>query len=298
MNHEEQIDALSSPVEKKYIKIKPGIKGPFTSGDYVRWKLNQVFGPDHWSSMITKGPDLVTLNDNNAYVEAVVRLTVEFADGKVVTHDDVGVWPLVATKDKNGNSVGLDDTSPERYETVLKAVVTDALKACTESLGLCFRPLGDTDLDAIIKGNGNGNKAHVALPTTGTTNAPTNSPPATTTADTPTNSPSATTTADTPTNSPPATTTTSVERVSSTTYYIAATGGKFEFTSEVAREIARLVLGGAPGKNTDFAPAMTALPYFKQAGEDGLELEKAFEIFKDCGMDVEKALAKVCSVYA
>jgi hypothetical protein len=316
MNYEEQILELNKLVDKKYIKTDEHVKGPYTSGDYVRYQLNQIFGNDKWSSTITKGPDMVTLNNNNAYVEVVIRLEVEFANGNKVTHDDVGVWPLAATKNKDGNSVGLTGTAPERYETVLKAVVTDGLKACTEYLGLCFRPLGDKDLEATIR---NANKAPVTRPTVTVPSAPISTPPTQPLA--PVTTPKATqeqgngngngadhseqlpiTGASILTTGGPASGNGANGNgksipVNSTTYYIAATGTKYQFTQPVAREIANTILGGV-GKNTDFAPAMAALPYFFQCSENGMEMAKAIEILRECGMDLEKASSKVYGAYA
>ena len=60
---EAQRQALDAPVDPRHIRKSQNVKGPFTTGDYVRWKMNQVFGPDNWSHTIVKGPDLVTLND-------------------------------------------------------------------------------------------------------------------------------------------------------------------------------------------------------------------------------------------
>jgi hypothetical protein len=65
---QEQRTALDSPVEPRFICQNSHIKGPFTTGDYVRWKMNQIFGPDNWSHTILQGPDLVKVNDLNAYV--------------------------------------------------------------------------------------------------------------------------------------------------------------------------------------------------------------------------------------
>ncbi len=141
--------ALSSPVEQRFIRQNSNVKGPYTTGDYVRWKLNQIFGPDNWSHTLVKGPEIVTLNEINAYVQVVVRLTVQFANGQQVIHEDVGMWLLQATK-----GADLGKTAPERYETVFKAAITDGIKACAEYLGICFRPLTDETLNQEVnKGN-------------------------------------------------------------------------------------------------------------------------------------------------
>lgn len=143
----EQRAALNAPVEPRFICKKSHIKGPFTTGDYIRWKLNQIFGPDNWSHTILQGPELVKINDQSAYVQVTVRLSVRFANDQTVTHDDLGVSVLQATRGSDLNAA-----SPERYETVLKAAITDAVKACAEYLGICFRPLGDESLDKHVRG--------------------------------------------------------------------------------------------------------------------------------------------------
>jgi hypothetical protein len=141
-----QRQALNTPVDHRFINQTQHVKGPYTTGDYVRWKLNQIFGPDNWSHMLLNGPDLIPVNDRNAYVQVTVSLEVNFANGHQVIHHDVGVWPLQATRGSD-----LDGTVPERYETVLKAAITDGIKACSEYLGTCFRPLGDEILDRHIR---------------------------------------------------------------------------------------------------------------------------------------------------
>lgn len=151
-----QRQALSKVVEGRFLRKNPNVKGPYTTGDYVRWKMNQIFGPDHWGHTIIKGPDLITLNEHAAYVQVVVRLRVQFANGLEVSHDDVGIWPLQATRGS-----GLDGTAPERYETVLKAAITDAVKACAEYLGTCFRPLSDETLNAELRQQVSGKIAEV-----------------------------------------------------------------------------------------------------------------------------------------
>lgn len=144
--HEWQLAELEKPVDPKFIQQKPEVKGPYTTGDYVRWQLNRIFGADNWSFTILDGPKIIELNPSNAYAQATCRLTVQFADGQQAMHDDVGVWPLSAGREKDGKEKMLDDAAPERFETVTKACVTDAVKACAEQLGLCFRPITDKAL--------------------------------------------------------------------------------------------------------------------------------------------------------
>ena len=81
----------------------------------------------------------------------MIRLTVQFANGQLVTHDDVGVSPFQATR-----GAALESTALERYETVLKSAVTDGVKACVECLGVCFRPLSDEALNAEIRAKKSG----------------------------------------------------------------------------------------------------------------------------------------------
>lgn len=153
-----QRQALNTPVDPRFVRKNPNVKGNYTTGDYVRWRLNQIFGPDNWSHSLIQGPDLVTLNDQHAYVQVVVRMSVQFANGQQVVHEDVGVWPMQATR-----GADLESTAPERYETVIKSAVTDGVKACAEHLGLCFRPMADEALDAQIR-QMHGNRAAAAQP--------------------------------------------------------------------------------------------------------------------------------------
>jgi recombination DNA repair RAD52 pathway protein len=146
-NVELQRSELSKPVDERFVRRAASVKGAYTTGDYVRLMLNQIFGPDNWSHTVLSGPDMVRLNAGGAYVKTLVRLTVRFANGQQVVHEDVGITVLNA-----GRSVELDAVAPERYETALKAAVTDGLKACAEHLGACFRPMGDADLERSLRG--------------------------------------------------------------------------------------------------------------------------------------------------
>jgi Rad52/22 family double-strand break repair protein len=139
-NVELQRSELSKPVDECFVHRNAGAKGAYTTGDYVRLMLNQIFGPDNWSHTVLSGPELVRLNAGGAYVKTLVRLTVRFANGQQVVHEDVGITVL-----NPGRSLALDEVAPERFETALKAAVTDGLKACAEHLGACFRPLSDAD---------------------------------------------------------------------------------------------------------------------------------------------------------
>jgi hypothetical protein len=145
---ESQRKALSTPVDPRFVNTNKNVKGPYTTGDYVRWKLNEIFGPDHWSHTIVQGPEIVQLSEQSAYVRVIIRLTVKFANGEQVTHDDIGFAPLQATQ-----GARLDGTAPERYETVWKSAITDGVKACAEYLGICFRPLADGKLNRELAGS-------------------------------------------------------------------------------------------------------------------------------------------------
>jgi Rad52/22 family double-strand break repair protein len=146
-NVELQRSELCKPVDERFVRRNASVKGAYTTGDYVRLMLNQIFGPDNWSHTVLSGPELVRLNAGGAYIKTLVRLTVRFANGQQVVHEDVGVTVLTA-----GRSVALDEVAPERFETALKAAVTDGLKACAEHLGACFRPMGDADLERSLRG--------------------------------------------------------------------------------------------------------------------------------------------------
>ena len=146
-NVELQRSELSKPVDERYVRRAASVKGAYTTGDYVRLMLNKIFGPDNWSHTVLSGPEFVRLNAGGAYVRTLVRLTVRFANGQQVVHEDVGITVLNA-----GRNVELDKVAPERYETALKAAVTDGLKACSEHLGACFRPMGDADLERSLRG--------------------------------------------------------------------------------------------------------------------------------------------------
>ncbi len=144
-----QLNALATLVEDWAIKKDRNVKGAFTSGDYVTWQLNSIFTSAGWSFTILSGPEVVTINEANAYVRLVGRLSVRFADGSEAHQDDIGIWPLKATGAQNGGT--LETTAAERYETVEKAARTDCLKNASRNLGICFAPLSDLELLAHIK---------------------------------------------------------------------------------------------------------------------------------------------------
>ena len=110
---------LSALVEPAFVKQAPQVKGPFTSGEYVIWLLNLIFGPGNWSHRVIGEPTIKDINESQAYSQALVGLTVYFADGKQVTHEDVGIWPFSATGAKQGGT--LEATAAERYEQVIKS---------------------------------------------------------------------------------------------------------------------------------------------------------------------------------
>ena len=148
MELEQQIQELNQLVDPWAVKKSKHVKGPYTTGEYVEYQLRRIFGPQNWSFTILSGPETITISNSEAYAQAVGRLTVRFADGSEVTQDSSGVWPLRATAASNGGT--LENTAAERYETVLKAACTDALKAAAERIGTCFRPMSDLDLEAHV----------------------------------------------------------------------------------------------------------------------------------------------------
>ena len=149
LTYEEQLDALAALVEDWAVKRDKAVKGLFTSGDFVTFRLSQIFTPAGWHFIILDGPTVVILNEISAYVRLVGRLKIRFANGEEVFQDDIGIWPLKATNARNGGV--LRDTAPERYETAEKAARTDCLKNAARNLGTCFAPLTDLELLAHIK---------------------------------------------------------------------------------------------------------------------------------------------------
>jgi len=139
-----QLSELTKLVERTFIKTAKEVKGSYVTGDYVTWLLNYIFTPANWSFTILQGPEIITLSDKTAYAQVVGRLEVTFVGGHQAHQDDIGIWPLVATGARKGGT--LNDTSPERYETVSKAARTDCLKNAAYNLGTCFGPLSDTVL--------------------------------------------------------------------------------------------------------------------------------------------------------
>jgi hypothetical protein len=149
MTLEEQIAALAQLIDDWALKQSRQVRGAFTSGEYVEYQLRTILGPHAWSFTILQGPELVTISESEAYAQVVGRLQARFADGSEVHQDAVGVWPLRASNVRDGGT--LEGTSAERYEAVLKAACTDALKAAAERLGSCFRPLTDLELQHHIQ---------------------------------------------------------------------------------------------------------------------------------------------------
>ena len=149
MTLEEQINALKQLPEPWAVKKSRNVRGEFTTGDFVEWKLRNIFGPHNWRFNVQTGPEVIRISETEAYAQVTGRLSVVFNDGQWITQDAVGVWPLKATKASEGGTLE-NGTSAERYETVIKAAVTDSLKACAERLGTCFRPMRDLELRAEI----------------------------------------------------------------------------------------------------------------------------------------------------
>jgi hypothetical protein len=136
-----QLEKLQKLVDSAFVKTAKEVKGAFTTGEYVTWLLNDIFGPFRWNFTILQGPELITLSEQAAYAQVVGRLEVVFADGTKTHQDDIGIWPLVATGARKGGT--LEDTAPERYETACKAARTDCLKNAAYNFGTCFAPLSD-----------------------------------------------------------------------------------------------------------------------------------------------------------
>lgn len=148
---DEQFEELAALVDQAFVKTSKFVKGPFTSSDYVTWKLNHIFTPAGWSFTILDGPAVINLSPQSAYVRTVGRLSVRFADGTEVHKDEAGIAPMYGTKESGGGRLDLDNTAPEVHETASKASISDCLKACAERLGQCFRPLIDQELEYHIR---------------------------------------------------------------------------------------------------------------------------------------------------
>ena len=144
-----QFEELQKLVDPAFVKTAKQVKGSFTTGDYVTYQLNRILSPAKWSFTILDGPDMITLNEQNAYAQLIGRLEVTFADGSMAHQDDVGIWPLVATGARKGGT--LNETAPERYETACKAARTDCLKNASYNLGTCFAPLSDGALVGFLR---------------------------------------------------------------------------------------------------------------------------------------------------
>lgn len=138
LTFDEQLKELAQLVDPDLVQRNQNVKGPYTTGDVVEDTLRRIFGPDKISVEII-GSQTINISASELYAQAIVRLHVEFSNGRKVYQDAIGIWPLKAG-DKAGS---LENTPAERYETVIKAAVTDALKACAERLGRCFRPMSD-----------------------------------------------------------------------------------------------------------------------------------------------------------
>ena len=146
--YQEQIAALALLVEPRFVKQDKNVKGNFTSGDYVEFQLREIFGPANINIEIKSGPELVNISERESYTRIVIRLWVTFANGQQAYQDSIGVWPLKATRAAEGGT--LEETAAERYETALKASMTDAIKGAAERLGNCFRPTMDATVTSLI----------------------------------------------------------------------------------------------------------------------------------------------------
>lgn len=142
-SYDEQLEELATLIEDCHTRKSKHVRGEYASNDYVTWRLNQIFTPSGWNFEILTGPAYTTISESMAFVQLTGRLTVTFANGATAFRDEVGVWPMYA-KEANGHRL-LDASPPEMYELVLKASLSDCLKACAERFGNTFRPLLDAE---------------------------------------------------------------------------------------------------------------------------------------------------------
>jgi len=291
----EQRKALETPVDPTVVKNNSNVKGPYTSGEYIRWKLNDIFGPDNWQHTIMDGPKLVDVNERNAYVQVTIRLITQFADGSQVTHDDVGVWPLVASKDKK-----LDEAAPERYETVIKAAVTDGVKACAEYLGICFRPMADDALAAYLrKRNAKPTgQASSQSPLPSNTSNPTipvqqPAPEATPTAAPAPANGNGKQSAPANGNAGQAVVETPSGPYGATKFYQEAVGKRFALPMDWAKQIAGVAGIDLKVRNPSFTPAAKLLPFFGEGKANGFDFDTLAAILKECKWDPKEAALKM-----
>ena len=122
----DQVNLLAEKTPQKYIKKRVGRGNrvfDYVEINYVIAKLNAIFGFDWNFEIFTETVDRI-----EKQVVAKVRLTVRFADGRVVIKDAFGSSDLKVTK--TGEFVDLGDDQ--------KASASDGLKKAASLLGVAW----------------------------------------------------------------------------------------------------------------------------------------------------------------
>lgn len=133
---EVQLQAIFAPTPKKYVKNRKGRGGKqfaYVDGQYVRNRLNQIFGWS-WSWEV-----LDKFRDGD---EVVVqgRLSIKNREGVVlITKEDFGCKEIQYLNDKNKNKTD----KPVSVGNDYKAATTDSMKRCARQIGIASDVYGD-----------------------------------------------------------------------------------------------------------------------------------------------------------
>jgi DNA repair and recombination protein RAD52 len=170
-SYEWQLEKLKAKLPATAVakRDQGGRQVSYIEGWYVKHMLNGIFGFDKWSDKVTDmrliGPPVDFTSQagkqmKKAGARARVELTIEFADGSVVTREDTG----------HGTGMGLDVY--EAVESAEKEAVTDALKRAATTFGNQFgNSLYDKQQRGVDKPAANTPPAKTAAPA-----QPTNAP--------------------------------------------------------------------------------------------------------------------------
>ena len=69
-----QLEELEKLVHDRFVQKNDNVKGAFTSGDFVEWRLRNIFGPQNISVELRDGPRVVTISESQAYTQALIRM--------------------------------------------------------------------------------------------------------------------------------------------------------------------------------------------------------------------------------
>jgi len=118
---EAQLAKLRKSLDPNEIHQRPqgGGSVSYVTGEYVKRTLNDIFGPDKWSTKVVM---LEHVREPAPHAVCHIRLSLEFASGAKVEREDVGCGSA-SPKQRDG------------LELALKQSVTDALKRAAASIG-------------------------------------------------------------------------------------------------------------------------------------------------------------------